>query len=135
MDAKSAPPGEARILALVGLPRVSTDAAALRWRFRLESMWERKVDEVLALAAASQGDSVAGDKSTVADLRSRRLHRRTARAYEDLAGIVDAILRIDAGTYGLCASCHQRMPDEWLADEPQILHCSKCHVRTRPATT
>ena len=129
MDVKSPGPGEARIPALSASPRTSADAATLRWRLRLEALWERKLDEVLALAAASQGESVAGDDGPADALRSRRLHHRAARAYEDLADIVDAIARISDGTYGRCARCHRRMPDDWLADEPQIRYCAKCHGR------
>jgi RNA polymerase-binding transcription factor DksA len=131
MKVKRTDPGEAGMLAPVASPRTSPDAATLGWRLRLEALWERKLDEVLALAAASQGESVAGDDGREDGLRSRRLHHRAARAYEDLAEIVDAIARISDGTYGRCARCHRRMSDKWLADEPQIRYCAKCHGRLR----
>ena len=126
----------------LGLPLVSSDLDAAapapasspgvgrRWRFTLETLWERKLDEVVALAGGCVGLSAAGDDLPAdgASLLSLRLYGRAARASEDLAAIADAIERVDAGTYGLCAGCSQPMPDEWLGHDPQVLQCPACSL-------
>jgi RNA polymerase-binding transcription factor DksA len=93
-------------------------APAARWRLALDSAWRRKVDEVIALSKASCGLTSDEDGSPAGRgvQVSSRLRARTERAYDELAAIEDAIARIDDGKYGICESCHQAMPDEWLAD-------------------
>jgi hypothetical protein len=105
-------------------------ASPLRWRFTLQSMWERKLDEVIALSGACAGTSVAGGDLPADDttLPPLRLYRRAARAYEDLAALADAIARADAGTYGVCAGCGRPMADEWLAHDPVVRRCPGCSL-------
>jgi RNA polymerase-binding transcription factor DksA len=112
----------------VASPAVGGAVSPLRWRFTLESLWERKVNEVNALAGACLGVSAAGDDLPAdgASLPSFRLYRRAARAYEELAAVADAIERVDAGTYGVCSDCGRLMPDEWLARDPATLLCLDC---------
>jgi len=73
-------------------------ARPLRSRFALESLWERKLDEVITLAAACQGVSAADDDPPAGEaaMPSLRLYRRAARAYEDLAAIAEAVDRARA---------------------------------------
>lgn len=98
------------------------------WRLTLERRWTRKLDEVIALSAACEGMSVAGDDMPVRTLTLpfRRLHDRTARAYEDLTAIADAIDRVDDGTYGRCQRCARPVPGEWLARDPLVRYCRAC---------
>jgi DnaK suppressor protein len=102
-----------------------------RWRLTLDSAWRRKMDEVIALSKVFCGltsDDHANPASPAARASSR-LEARTERAYDELVAIEDAIARIDDGTYGMCASCRQSMPDEWLADNPAVLYCPDCSRR------
>ena len=100
----------------------------MSWRLALDRAWQRKMDEVIALSKACCG-LTSDDDSRPADLGvrvSRRLQARTALAYDGLADIEDAIARIDAGTYGMCAGCDQAMCDEWLATRPERRYCPDC---------
>jgi DnaK suppressor protein len=99
-------------------------------KLALDSAWQRKIDEVITLSMATNGLTCDGEIS-LADQGVRvssRLHARTERAYHEVAAIEEAIARIDAGTYGMCASCGQAMPDEWLADQPAALYCPDCSL-------
>jgi RNA polymerase-binding transcription factor DksA len=99
-----------------------------RWRAALDAVWRRKLDEVIALSAACDG-TFAADDDSLADrvaTPSLRLRGRANRAFEELSAVEDAIARIDAGSYGLCAACGQPMSEEWLAEEPQVRHCPDC---------
>jgi DnaK suppressor protein len=100
-------------------------------RLALESAWRRKVDEVIVLSMAfceltPGANGILADRGVQVSsgLRARREH-----AYDELAAIEDAIARIDAGTYGLCAGCSEAMPDEWLADTPEVRYCPDCSLR------
>lgn len=107
--------------------RALPDSAAanwVRWRVALNALWHCKLDEVVALSTACDGTaSVDADRPAPP---SPRLPDRASRAFDDLAAIEDAMARVDAGTYGRCAACGQRMPEEWLAEDPQIRHCPDC---------
>ena len=45
---------------------------------------------------------------------------------ETLAQAADAIDRLHAGTYGLCASCGERLDEDRLLDNPLIRFCDNC---------
>lgn len=47
-------------------------------------------------------------------------------ARQVIAEIDRALERMDAGTYGLCTSCHQPIAAERLDAVPQTLHCFDC---------
>jgi RNA polymerase-binding transcription factor DksA len=89
------------------------------------------MDEVIALSKAFCGlTSDDPDSNPNRGVRvSSRLQARTERAYDELVAIEDAIARIDDGTYGMCASCDRVMPDEWLADKPEVRYCPDCALR------
>jgi len=109
----------------------SVDDRRARWRLALNSAWQCKIDEVIALSKAFCG-LTSEDRGSLADPSVRvlnRLQAKTERAYDELAAIEDAVARIDDGTYGLCASCHHAMSDEWLADKPEVLYCPDCSLR------
>jgi DnaK suppressor protein len=108
----------------IGAVPDSAGANRVRWRAALNARWHRKLDEVVALSAACEDSaSVDADRAVAPSLR---LHDRASIAFDDLAAIEDAMARVDAGTYGRCAACGQQMPEEWLAEEPQIRHCPDC---------
>jgi DnaK suppressor protein len=101
------------------------------WRLALNSAWQRKIDEVIALSMASGGVTSEAEWGPAdQDVPvSSRLHARTERAYHEVAAIEEAIARIDAGTYGMCDGCGQIMSDEWLADMPETQYCPDCSLR------
>jgi hypothetical protein len=72
-----------------------------RRRLTLERQWSRKLDEVIALTAACEGISAAGDDGSAgaAVLPSRRLRDRAADAVEELGTLADAITELDGGAY------------------------------------
>jgi RNA polymerase-binding transcription factor DksA len=112
--------------------QVDSDGNRLvRWRLTLDSAWRRKMDEVIALSKVFCGLASDDDGNPAGPgvRASSRLEARTERAYDELVAIEDAIARIDDGTYGLCASCRQSMPDEWLADNPAVRYCPDCFLR------
>ncbi len=103
----------------------------VRWRLALDSAWQRKIDEVITLSKAVCGltsEDDAGPADPVVQV-SARLRARTERAYDELAAIEEAIVRIDDETYGLCAGCERAMSDEWLADKPEVRYCPDCSLR------
>jgi DnaK suppressor protein len=108
-----------------------TNVTTIPKKLALESAWQRKADEVITLSKAFGGRTLARDGSP--DDRgvpvSSGLHARTEHAYDELAAIEDAIARIDDGTYGMCGGCGQAMPDEWLADKPEVRYCPDCSLR------
>jgi DnaK suppressor protein len=107
----------------------SADAGP-RWRLTLERHWSEKLDEVIALTAACEGTSAAGDDVPVdtALLLSPQLHARAAAAYEELGDLADAIARVDDGTYGRCEGCGESLADDWLAREPTMRYCRGCLI-------
>ena len=102
-----------------------------RWRLTLDFAWRHKMDEVIALSKACCGLTSDHDGNPAGrGVRvSSRLESRTERAFDELVAIEDAIARIDDGTYGMCASCRQAMPDEWLTGNPAVRYCPVCLLR------
>ena len=98
------------------------------WRGRLERLWTRKLDEIIVLCQAC-GETTTTDESAAATPSTGRLTSRLDQAYRDLAEIADAVKRIDAGHFGLCAGCRHPMPPDWLEDEPQIGFCPDCSLK------
>ena len=54
------------------------------------------------------------------------LETRTLARHEAL---VDALRRLEGGTYGLCVVCHEPIPHERLAVMPEAAHCVTCKSR------
>jgi RNA polymerase-binding transcription factor DksA len=104
-------------------------ADADRWRLTLERLWSRKLDEVIALTAASEGVSDADDiPAAAAMLPIKRLRDRADAAFDELGDLADAIARVHAGTYGRCADCGRLIADDWLAWDPATRCCPTCKI-------
>jgi RNA polymerase-binding transcription factor len=112
-------------------PADSIGDRRVAWRSALDSAWQRKIDELIALSKALSSPTSDDDGSPAGrDVRvSSRLQARTERSYDELAAIEDAIARIDDGTYGVCAGCDQAMSDQWLADKHEVRYCPDCSLR------
>ena len=103
-----------------------------RWRDRLERLWRRQVEEIIELSLAyheAASAEHAGDRPELSAARSRRLQQalaRTASAHHALAEIEAALARIDAGSYGVCEQCGDRLRSDWLEASPQLRYCPRC---------
>ena len=54
-----------------------------------------------------------------------------ARAQLELAQVLDALARLDAGTYGLCQTCSRAIPYERLCVMPEARECQGCSRRAQ----
>ncbi len=67
-------------------------------------------------------------RSPPSGARSRRSRASSARPCSD---IEDALAKFDAGTYGECESCHQRIPEARLEAMPAARLCITCASQRR----
>jgi DnaK suppressor protein len=89
-------------------------------RALLEQHRSARLDQVEGYTHA---DPAISDLDPGVQLRSLQAARRT------LQEIDEAIARLDAGTYGLCAGCMQRIPAERLDALPYVTLCVRCASR------
>jgi RNA polymerase-binding transcription factor DksA len=103
----------------------------------LEAKLDQLADEEssLAVAAPEPGTQVqygkrAGDH--VAEAADRMARSRTAGELEKLEEEVRAALaKLDAGTYGVCDGCGQRVPEGRLEALPWATRCVACQSQLR----
>ncbi len=62
---------------------------------------------------------------------SQRGQQLRERESQHLTQIESALARIDAGTFGLCASCGKPIAQERLEALPWATDCIDCHARKR----
>ena len=87
-------------------------------RTRLErSIAMRNGDDVAPAMGSTQGDMRAGGGLAVV-LETRNLERHEM--------IDSALRRLEAGTYGMCASCHNPIPYGRLLVMPEATYCVRC---------
>lgn len=48
----------------------------------------------------------------------------TSRAAE----AIEALQRLDSGTYGICADCDEKIPETRLNAKPEAIRCVKCQM-------
>jgi len=104
-----------------------------RWRTRLEALWRRTVDEIVATSLAlyeaappaefspEWQDAMAHGGGRVARLRDAVL-----RLHEARAEIEAAIERISSGRFGQCQLCSRAISADVLAALPQVSTCRVC---------
>lgn len=61
-----------------------------------------------------------------------RLAGQSDAAKSELRQIEAALLRIEAGTYGVCVTCGRRIPDQRLRVRPFAEQCVACAERSLP---
>jgi len=91
------------------LARLDADAASLR------------ADRAAATADDEhdpEGSTLSGEWQRVEALRDAALR--------DHAAVVDALARVDAGTYGICVRCGQPIPAARLEVRPTATMCVPC---------
>jgi RNA polymerase-binding transcription factor len=105
-------------------------------RTRLEVMWRRTVDEIVAESlalyeAAPSAEFVPERQDEVArgDAHVARLRDTVLRLHEERAEIEAAIGRIRSGRFGQCELCSRPLSAEVLAAAPQSRACPECAVR------
>ena len=64
------------------------------------------------------------------DGREERLDR--TELVEAIEAIRGALIKLDAGYYGVCEMCEGPIPFERLDAIPSVRHCVTCHVRPQP---
>ena len=99
---------------------------------------ERELRSVRARLERSMVAGTPADGSTTPSHSVRRarpdtegglaavLETRTLARHEAL---VDALRRLEGGTYGLCVSCYEPIPYERLLVMPEAVHCVPCESR------
>lgn len=69
---------------------------------------------------------------TAAELFDREFDLMAQRTLErELAAVDDALVRLDAGTYGVCAECERPIEPERLEVRPQAIRRVECERRHR----
>jgi DnaK suppressor protein len=89
-------------------------------------MWTRQKDAVQALR-----DSIDGSGADVLDRATLRAQAEeqailATSLRTQLDDLTTAIDRCEAGTYGICERCAQRIPAERLTMFPAATHCVPC---------
>jgi len=105
-------------------------------RRRLEAEWERLLEAQDAIEQVHLSDTgeqeSSGELSPIdqhqADLGSDVFEREMEysvreRIDDDLRALFDAFRRVDLGTYGLCETCGEPIPEERLAAAPATRFC------------
>ena len=117
-------------------PKRATDFEKMR-----EVLHERKRELERLIEFTSRKADASADlegEGDVADLGSDLLEREQAASIresvqERLADTIQALERLDAGTYGICEVCGEAIPRERLEARPEARYCVK-HQREVSAT-
>lgn len=102
-----------------------TDTQAVRER--LESERDRVREQIAAIQGGERRETAEGQTDTAhlredAEIAGGELGDLTA----ELDGIVGALQRLDLGSYGVCASCGQPIPEARLEVMPYAVKCVGC---------
>jgi DnaK suppressor protein len=80
-----------------------------------------------AIGRPSEGDATPGHhRVDEPETWDHVLTRMTAVDLRTLESVVRAIRRLDTGTYGICASCDERIEPARLAALPEAAECVDC---------
>jgi DnaK suppressor protein len=100
----------------------------------LDEIAELNADIARAEAGLAEGDDSEGAGDDPADAGAKTYEREreialTLNARDLIAQNERAIARIDAGTYGVCESCHKPIGKERLQAFPRATLCVACKQR------
>jgi DnaK suppressor protein len=98
------------------------EAELVAERARLERSLEVQSDGVAGPAVGFAASAPTTEAGGVALALATRTHDR-------YSAILDALARIDAGTYGVCVSCDGRIPFGRLLVMPETARCVACGPR------
>lgn len=82
-------------------------------------------NDALEIAATDDGVKDVADQS-VKDLNQEIEYRLSERESQIVADIDQALMRIDEGTYGLCARCGKEIPERRLEALPTARYDAEC---------
>ncbi|MBS0374816.1 MAG: TraR/DksA family transcriptional regulator [Proteobacteria bacterium] len=102
----------------------------VRLRTRLAGHLREADDERARLLADQVRDA---EDESVADLLVDLDLAEIDRELEELRSLEAALARLRAGRYGVCVECHEAIPAERLAAQPDAARCVRCqrqHERT-----
>lgn len=77
-------------------------------------------------AAALPDDPQQIDDAALADLLTDTDIAILRHELAELGDIDDALLRINAGTYGICTACGEAIPSARMEAQPATQHCLAC---------
>ena len=83
--------------------------------------------DALEIAATDDGVRDAADQS-VKDVSQEIEYRLSERESQVIADIDQALLRIEEGTYGLCARCGKEIPERRLEALPTARYDAECQA-------
>jgi RNA polymerase-binding transcription factor DksA len=93
---------------------------------RLETI-RRRVEKIRTdLERKSQPLALDWEEAAVTRQNDEVLDGLEREGEEQIAALLEALRRLDAGTYGVCARCHGRIAEERLEALPQAIHCIAC---------
>ena len=117
--------------------RGKTTATATRERHQvLKAMLEARRDEIQT-KLRTRRETLPDEVAQVKDAEEQSVHdfvqdvelALMEMKSETLAKIDDAMIRLEAGTYGTCAECGQEVPEARLRALPFALLCIACQSR------
>jgi DnaK suppressor protein len=89
--------------------------------------------DALEFAAADDGVKDVADQS-VKDVSQEIEYRLSERASQAVADIDQALLRIDEGSYGVCARCGKDIPERRLDAVPTARYDAECQTLIEQST-
>ena len=89
--------------------------------------------DALEMAAADDGVKDVADQS-VKDVSQEIEYRLSERASQAVADIDQALLRIDEGSYGVCARCGKDIPERRLDAVPTARYDAECQTLIEQST-
>jgi DnaK suppressor protein len=90
-------------------------------------------NDALEFAANDDGVKDVADQS-VKDVSQEIEYRLSERASQAVADIDQALLRIDEGSYGVCARCGKEIPERRLDAIPTARYDAECQTLIEQAT-
>jgi DnaK suppressor protein len=97
-----------------------------------ENVRENQSD-ALEMAAADDGVKDVADMS-LQDVSQEIEYRLSERESQMVADIDQALLRIDEGSYGVCARCGKQIPDARLEAVPTARYDAQCQALIEQGT-
>jgi DnaK suppressor protein len=88
---------------------------------------DRHLAHLEANGTVELDQSAVGRLSRMDALMNQGLGQATdRRAVTDRQDAIDALGRIDDGSYGICSGCHEPIPVARLEAMPETRHCTSC---------
>ncbi|MGH8910618.1 MAG: TraR/DksA family transcriptional regulator [Egibacteraceae bacterium] len=118
---------------------MSTPELISRLRKELEVERASTIEQLRSYGADPHSEKVeriAGVDGNFADSAAATAERAETlelidNARERLAGVVQALERMDAGVYGVCATCGTQIPEARLEARPLSVQCVSCAAAHR----